>query len=154
MNKILIAILIFGAAGLAYYFIGGSKNDLPFEVGVVEEADVELIEQALKETNKRTVYASCNAIASSSNCIDYIGSMWRDNDMARLNCSEVGTFSENACPYSIFGGCQMGSDSVMEMIAWVYEEGPGGYNDESIVYASMACNNLPNSRWVTPEELL
>ena len=154
MNKVLIAILIFGAAGLAYYFIGGNKNDLPFELDVVEETDVELVEQALKETNKRTVYASCNAITSSSNCIDYVGSMWQDNDMARLNCSEVGTFSENACPYSIFGGCQMSGDSVMEMITWAYQEGPGGYNDDSVVYARMACNALPSARWLMPEELL
>ena len=154
MNKVLIAILIFGAAGLVYYFIAGNRGDMPFETDTVEEVDVDLVREALKETDTRTVYGSCNAIAESSNCIDYVGSMWADNDMGKLNCSEVGIFSGNACPYSGLGGCQVNGGSVMEMIAWVYEEGPGGYNSESAVYAGMACDNTPSSRWVVPEDLL
>ena len=154
MNKVLIAILIFGAAGLVYYFIGGNRGNMPLETDIAEEVDADLVKEALKETGTRTVYGSCNAIADSSNCIDYVGSMWADNDMGKLNCSEVGIFSENACPYSELGGCQMGGESVLEMIAWVYREGPGGYDEESVVYASMTCNNSPDGKWVTPEGLI
>jgi len=158
MNKVLIVILVFGAAGLVYYLVGGGiRKDIPngiVDKGIIEEVDIDLVEEGLRETGKRTVYGSCNAISVSSNCIDYVGSMWKDNDMGKLNCSDVGVFSENACPYSSFGGCQTNGESVMEMIAWVYAEGPGGYTDESVVYASMACNNTPKGRWVTPEELL
>ena len=154
MKKLLIVILVFGAAGLMYYFLQGNKGNIPFETDSVEEVDVDLIKEGLKEEGKRTVYGSCNAIETSSNCIDYVGSMWEDNDMGKLNCNDVGIFSTDACPYSVFGGCQMSGDSVMEMIAWVYQEGPGGYNNESVTYATMSCNALPDARWVTPEELL
>ena len=158
MNKVLVVVLVFGAAGLVYYLIGGGmrKDITSGTIGndIIEEVDTDLVEEGLKETGKRTVYGSCNAISTSSNCIDYVGSMWKDNDMGKLNCSDVGVFSENACPYSSFGGCQTGGGSVMEMIAWVYPEGPGGYTEESVVYAGMACNSAPNGRWVTPDELL
>ena len=155
MYKVLIAILIFGAAGLTFYLVGGNKSIIPFEENIItEDVDVDLVRKALEETGKRTVYGSCNAIEDSSNCIDYVGSMWKDNDMGKLNCSDVGIFSENACPYSKFGGCQMNGESVMEMISWVYEEGPGGYNEESVIYSRMSCEALPNARWVTPEQLL
>jgi hypothetical protein len=154
MNKVLLVILVLGAAGLAYYLIGGNTGDLSFEADTVEEVDLDLVEEALKETGKRTVYGSCNVIATGSNCIDYIGSMWNDNDLGKLSCVDVGTFSKNACPYSVFGGCQTNAGTVMEIIDWVYEEGPGDYNEESVPYAMMACNSMPNSVWITPEALL
>jgi hypothetical protein len=154
MNKILIVILIFGAAGLAYYFISGNKENVSFDAEIIEEVDIDQVEEGLKETGQRTVYGSCNAITDSSSCIDYVGSIWNDNDMGKLNCSDVGIFSKNACPYSEFGGCQTSGGSIMEMIIWAYEEGLGGYDEESVSYARMSCNSLPNARWVTPEELL
>lgn len=154
MNKVLIVILVLGAGALLYYFIAGNTGILPSGVEVDENVDMEMVEEGLKETGKRTVYGSCNDIANSSNCIDYVGSMWKDNDSAKLNCGEGRNFSTNSCPYSEFGGCQMNDGSVMESIAWVYEEGPGEYTAESVQYAAMACNNLPNAKWVTPEDLL
>lgn len=150
MNKVLIVILILGAGALAYYLLAG-KTDLFLSNENINE---ELVEEALKETDKRTVYGSCNDIPNSSNCIDYVGSMWADNDSAELNCGEGRTYSTNACPYSEFGGCQMNGESVMESIAWVYEEGAGGYTQEAVSDAAMACNSLPNGKWVTPENLL
>jgi len=157
MKKVLIIILILGAAGFTYYLIAGNKGeDIPFEEGIIEDTGIDpnQVKESLKETGKRTVYGSCNAIANGSTCIDYIGSMWQENDMARLNCSDAGVFSENACPYSKFGGCQMNGGSVMEIITWAYEEGPGGYNNESVPYARMSCDSLPEAQWITPEELL
>ncbi len=35
-----------------------------------------------------------------------------------------------------------------------YEEGAGGYTQEAVSDAAMACNSLPNGKWVTPENLL
>lgn len=154
MNKILTVILVLGAGALLYYFISGKTNVLPPGVEVDENIDLEQVEEGLRETGKRTVYGSCNDIANSSNCIDYVGSMWKDNNSAELNCGEGRTFSANACPYSEFGGCQMNGGSVMESIAWVYREGPGGYTEESVPYAVMSCNSMPNAKWVSPEDLL
>jgi hypothetical protein len=154
MNKVLIVILVLGTGALLYYFLAGRTNTLPPEIQVDENTDLEQVSDALKETGKRTVYASCNDIANSSNCIDYVGSMWNENNSAKLNCGEERTFSTNACPYSEYGGCQMGGDSVMEFISWVYKEGQGGYNEESVQYAVMACNSMPNAKWVTPDSLL
>lgn len=154
MYKVLAVILIFGAAGFAYYLIGGDSSGLPSDNATVESEDVDTIKEALKETGKRTVYGSCNAIQTGSNCVDYVGSMWNDNNMAQLNCSDAGTFSTYACPYSDFGGCQTHGGTVMEIIAWVYKEGPGEYNEESVPYARASCNSLPNAKWVTPSDLL
>lgn len=154
MNKVLMVILVLGAGALLYYLIAGNTGILPPGVEVDEDTNVELVEEGLKETGKRTVYGSCHDIANSSNCIDYVGSMWKDNDSAKLNCGEGRNFSTNACPYSEFGGCQMNGGSVMESIAWVYREGPGEYTEESVSYAATACNSLPNAKWVTPEDLL
>jgi hypothetical protein len=154
MNKVLIVILVLGAGALLYYFLEGKDNLFPKEVQVEEDVDLEEVTEALKEEGKRTVYGSCNDIPNSSNCIDYIGSMWAEENSAQLNCGEGRNFSTNACPYSEFGGCQMNGDSVMEYISWVYEEGPGEYNTESVSYAIMSCNSLPNAKWVTPDSLL
>ncbi len=154
MNKVLIVILVLGSAALLYYFLEGKLDFLAPGIEIDEDIDLESVEEALKETDKRTVYGSCNDIPNSSNCIDYIGSMWADNDSAELNCGEGRTYSTNACPYSEFGGCQMNGGSVMESIAWVYEEGAGGYTQETVSDAAMACNSLPNGKWVTPENLL
>lgn len=149
-----MVILVLGAGALLYYFLSGNTNLLPPGAEIDENVDAELVEEGLKETGKRTVYGSCNDIPNSSNCIDYIGSMWKDNNSAELNCGEGRNFSKNACPYSEFGGCQMNGGSVMESIAWVYEEGPGEYTQESVQYAAASCNSMPNAKWVTPDELL
>ncbi|MDD3679276.1 MAG: hypothetical protein PHX72_00215 [Candidatus Shapirobacteria bacterium] len=154
MNKVLMVILVLGAGALLYYFLAGRTDVLPPGVKIDENIDLEQVEEGLKETGKRTVYGSCNDIVNSSNCIDYVGSMWKDNNSAELNCGEGRNFSKNACPYSEFGGCQMNGGSVMELIAWVYEEGPGDYTIETVPDAAMACNGLPNAKWVTPESVL
>ena len=154
MTKVLCVILVLGAGALVYYFLAGRTDNLAPGAEIDESADLALVEEGLRETGKRTVYGSCNDIANSSNCIDYVGSMWKDDDSARLNCGEGRNFSLNACPYSEFGGCQINGGLVMESIAWVYREGPGEYTEESVPYAVMACESAPNAKWVTPEELL
>ncbi|MDD4381832.1 MAG: hypothetical protein PHE21_00595 [Candidatus Dojkabacteria bacterium] len=154
MKKVLIVLLVLGAGALLYYFLAGKIDFLGPGFNIDEDIDLQQTTDALKEEGKRTVYASCNDIPNSSNCIDYIGSMWKDDNSAQLNCGEGRNFSLNACPYSEFGGCQMNGNSVMEFIAWVYEEGPGEYTFESIPDAMAACNSMPNAKWVTVESLL
>jgi hypothetical protein len=154
MNKILIVLLVLGAGALVLYLVGGDRGSLPPEVQVPGDVSVDEVGEALKETNSPTVYGSCNIIAEKSSCIDYVGSMWKDNNMAELNCKDVGTFSKNTCPYSEFGGCQTNAGTVMDMIMWAYKEGPGEYTYESIPYAKMACEAVPNAHWVTPSDLL
>ena len=152
MNKIIIAILVLGVAGIAIYFLFGRGDRLP--EGFQGDITAEEVEQALQDENPRTVHGSCNAIATASNCIDYVGSMWGDNNMAELNCEGAGTFSKNTCPYPEFGGCQIAGGTVMETIAWVYKEGPGEYTEESVPYARGACDANPVSNWVMPDDFL
>ena len=154
MNKVLLIILVLGLSALLLYFLREKIDFLSPDMEIDENIDIESIDEQLKETGNATVYGSCKDIANSSNCIDYIGSMWSENNSAQLNCGEGRNFSNNACPYSEFGGCQMNGDSVMEFISWVYEEGPGEYTNESDLDAAAACNSMPNAKWVTPESLL
>ena len=153
MNKLLLVILIFGGAGLAFYLFGGNAGDLP-ENMPEDGVNLEEIGEALEETGERTIYGSCNAISRGSNCIDYVGSVWQDNNMAELNCENAGTFSKNTCPYSEFGGCQISGGTIMEIVTWAYREGPGGYTDESVPYAKVVCNENPMGRWILSEDQL
>lgn len=149
MNKLLIAVLILGVGGLAVYLLAGNTSLLP--KNLQSDVSYEEAKEAIKEDGKRTIYGSCNAIDKASNCIDYVGSIWGDNNMAELNCEGVGIFSKNTCPYSEYGGCQSGFGTVMETIAWAYKEGGGGYDDESIIYARKACDAIPSANWTMPE---
>ncbi len=154
MNKLLLVILVLGASALIYYVVAGNSSILPPEAEIDETIDYEMVKEGLQEQGRRTVYGSCNDIPNSSNCIDYVGSMWKDNNSAELNCGEDRNFSTNACPYSQLGGCQANGGTVMEIIAWVYEEGPGQYTEEAVADAAKACNSIPNGKWVTPESFL
>jgi len=107
-------------------------------------------------TGRKTVKASCNVIGASSSCVDYTGAYWENAEYAKLNCEGMGdvaerVFSTNACPYTDYGGCKSGAGTLMEMIIWAYPEGGGGYNDENIQYAAMACNATGVSAWTTPD---
>ena len=152
MNKYLVAALIFGGAAVAAYFIWGTSATVPEEAGTDPTVAEEDMVEALKD-DAEGVYGSCNAIASDSTCIDYIGSIWRDNNMAELNCEGSGTFSRDPCPYPDYGGCRMNAGTIMEMVMWAYKEG-GQYPDDSIQYAIAACNAQPVGKWVTPEDML
>ncbi len=115
MNKVLIVILILGAGALAYYLLAG-KTDLFLSNENINE---ELVEEALKETDKRTVYGSCNDILTQVTALTMLALCGQILILAELNCGEGRTYSTNACPYSEFGGCQMNGESVMESIACI-----------------------------------
>lgn len=154
MSKLLAVILIFGAGALVYFWLGGSTEGVP-EGLVDDDVSIEDVEQALQDDGPRKFRASCNAIAEKSSCVDYIGSMWDDEDLAAHNCRGVGTYSEEVtCPYAEFGGCRTGAGTVTEMVIWAYREGPGGYDEESVPYAAAACNANPMAQWIMPEALL
>jgi hypothetical protein len=155
MNKFIIALLVFGASAIALYYIFGTDTEqmtyLPEDMQqdvLVEDASLEDVERALEEDGPRTVYGSCNAIAESSTCIEYIGSVWGEDNSGKLNCSDAGVFSENPCPQPSLGGCQTGGGTVTEMIAWMYKEGGGEIDAESIPYAEMACEANPLGNWL------
>ncbi|MDP1760416.1 MAG: hypothetical protein Q8L01_03165, partial [Candidatus Woesebacteria bacterium] len=98
------------------------------------------------------VRGSCNIIESSSTCVDYIGSIWTEQQM-KLNCQGVGAFSLDACPYPDFGGCANTPETISENIIWFYPYGGEAFTAEEIVYAQMACNALDISKWTTPDAL-
>jgi len=151
MQKFLVVLLVLGVGALTVYLLKGKTEQLP--ENLQDDTSIETIEEALKEDGKRTVYGSCNAIATASNCIDYVGSIWAENNMAELNCEGAGVFSKNTCPYSEFGGCQTSAGTIMEIVAWTYREGPGGYDEESLPYAKGACDANPVANWTMPDDV-
>lgn len=153
MNKIFIALLMFGAGAIGYYVLQGRDEMLPEDL-VEGDVSLEEVTQALQDESDGKVKGSCNDIAESSTCVEYRGSMWADYDSAELNCRGVGVFSKDGCPYSEFGGCRTGAGSVMETVMWMYREGGGGFDDESIRYARAACVANPLGSWVMPEDFL
>ena len=153
MNKVLVVILVLGAGALVYFLLAGNDDDLP-ESLQVENVTYDEVVEAFEDTGKQTVHGSCNAVAKGSNCIDYVGSVWSDNDMAQLNCEGGGVYSENTCPYSDFGGCQISGGSTMEIVAWTYREGGGGYDEESLPHVKRACDANPMGKWVSSDEQL
>ncbi len=154
MNKILIALLVFGGGALVYYVLSGNTESLPAELQVEEDVSLEEVAEALEDTGPRKTYGSCNVIAESSTCVDYVGSMWAEDNSAELNCADSGTFSRNTCPYSTYGGCQTSGGSVMEMIVWMYPEGGGEIDPEAVPYARAACEANPIGKWVMPDDFL
>lgn len=90
---------------------------------------------------------SCNAIAEGSTCLEYVGSMWTEQQM-RLNCSDSGTFSLEACPDDMAGGCNVGAGTISDMISWFYYRGDGEITPESLFSAQQVCNMNPMGKWI------
>ncbi len=93
-------------------------------------------------------YQSCDAIDSSSTCLEYVGSFWTKQQM-ELNCSDSGIFSTKPCTEGMKGGCNVGAGTMTDMVTWFYLTGGGEINEESMKYAALACNANPLGRWVT-----
>jgi hypothetical protein len=138
-------------ASLALILTGCRGNDaLPPDKQVDYENDVRpLIEE--KEGQKKS-RGSCNAIGFGSQCIDYVGSMWTDEQM-KLNCQGEGrSFSKDACPYPENGGCNMGADTITEIVAWNYPYGGDPVTGGDLESAVGACNLTVGSKWVKPDD--
>lgn len=90
---------------------------------------------------------SCDAIESSSVCIEYYGSFWNEQEM-RLHCEGSGQFSVNSCSNDMFGGCNTGLGTQADMVTWMYLRGNGEITPESAKYAKMACDATLASEWI------
>ncbi|MBU0661017.1 hypothetical protein KKG22_02435 [Patescibacteria group bacterium] len=113
------------------------------QMGIVDD----LIKAEGDKLSGKNIKGSCNAIAESSTCIDYYGSFWT-GDSARLNCSDSGTFSKDACPQDSYGGCNTGEGTQADMVVWMYPYGGGEIEAEGIKYAKMACDATLASSWI------
>ena len=115
------------------------------------EDDVQPLIEEVNET--RRVRGSCNVIAASSTCIDYVGSFWSEQQM-KLNCGQVGEFSTNTCPYTELGGCQMTGGTAVEVVTWSYDHGGQSISAEEAVYQAKACNALATGNWIHADDQL
>ena len=130
--------------------VGFGCSDMPKDQQVDYEEDIKpLIEE--KSTGK--VRGSCNMIDKGSKCLDYIGSLWTEQQM-RLNCQGGGDFSLNACPYAELGGCRNAKDTITENIIWTYNYGGEPSTPESLPYERGACDILEISEWTYPADML
>ena len=146
---IFITLLIVGAGATGYLFLrtGNTPDEQVIDTYAIEE-ELDAVEELIQEEDASGIAGSCNAIADSSTCIEYSGSLYKSNNMAGLNCSDAGTFSHDPCPSTRYGGCQTGSGTNVEMTAYMYPEGGGEIDDESIGYARMACEANGLGVWV------
>jgi len=138
--------------GLSLVVVLAGCEGVSEDQAVDYEDDVKpLIEE---KTNSAKSRGSCNLIAGGSTCLDYVGSLWTEQQM-KLNCGDPrGTFSLDACPYSEVGGCRTGAGTIAETIIWSYDYGGEPITPEVKPYSMGACNVLPVADWVTPESLL
>ncbi|HBR80770.1 MAG: hypothetical protein UX09_C0040G0007 [Candidatus Uhrbacteria bacterium GW2011_GWE2_45_35] len=127
----------------------GCSDDLPENQQIDYEEDVKPL---IEENTAHKVRGSCNMIDSESHCLDYIGSIWTEQQI-QLNCENVGIFSLNTCPYSENGGCLSGRDTMVEAVIWSYPYGGQPITGEELKYESMACDALAAAEWVTPDGL-
>ena len=135
-----------------FLLTGAGCDGMPADQQVYyEEGVAPLIEEV---DGKYKVRGSCNVISEKSTCVDYVGSFWDEPEQKKLNCKGVGIYSDNTCPYSDHGGCQMGGGTFTEVITWHYGEGGQAFTAEDIIYASGACNALPIGNWVGPDHFL
>ncbi len=108
---------------------------------------VELDELKDKKSDGSAARGSCNAVSAASTCIEYIGSIWSDQQM-RLNCEGSGIFSKSPCPEGMKGGCNIGEGIPSDMVTWFYLEGDGEITEASLKNAKGACENTPLSKWL------
>ncbi len=104
-----------------------------------------------EEINEQTkTMKSCNAIAESSTCIDYVGSFWSEIQK-KYHCQEAGTLSPESCEGGNIGGCQIGGGSPSDMIVWMYPYGGEPILTESAKTAKTGCNLNPMGNWVNAQ---
>jgi hypothetical protein len=97
------------------------------------------------------VLGSCNLVADTSTCVDYIGSYFKDYKNIALHCSDSrGTPSKDACPYPDFGGCRNGAGTDVENIIWAYATGGGEFDAETAGYFQKSCEAV-GSLWTMPQ---
>ena len=93
---------------------------------------------------------SCNAIAKSSTCIEYIGSFWSEIQK-KYHCQEVGTLSSEPCESGNIGGCEIGGGGPTGLIIWMYPYGGDPVPAESAKTAKPGCDMNPMGRWLSAQ---
>jgi hypothetical protein len=116
-----------------------------------QQADMDLVDELTElEGRKKTGEAargSCDAIAESSTCLEYVGDFWTVDQM-RNNCADSGVFSTKPCPTGSAGGCNLGNGTISDMITWFYLSGGGGITESSLKSAQQVCDMNPMGRWI------
>lgn len=103
----------------------------------------------LTEELRAKVKGSCNAIASVSTCVDYVGSYFATWKNIELHCSgSAGVVSKKPCPSSAFGGCRAGVGTSNENIVWVYGTGGEPFSAEEAGYFKKSCTAVPGTAWI------
>ncbi len=139
LSTLLFAILLTAA---------GCTEDMPDGEGV----EYDEVKELIAEDGDVKVRGSCNVINDSSSCVDFIGSIFTEERM-KLSCEGAGEFSFNSCPYSELGGCQGTGGTITESIIWSYGYGGQPISVEEAGYQAKACNAIPGTKWVTPDEV-
>jgi len=125
--------------------MGDIDAEQEHEANMADDGDSDVDDVKTPEEERRG--GSCNAIAKTSTCIDYIGSFWTETQM-RYSCSYSGTFSFDLCETGSIGGCNIGKGSFNDMIIWMYPYGGSPIAADTAKSAKPACDMNPMGTWV------
>ncbi|MBT3816860.1 MAG: hypothetical protein HOE80_04715 [Candidatus Magasanikbacteria bacterium] len=89
---------------------------------------------------------SCNLIAKTSTCLEYVGQFWTEEQMG-YNCYE-GTLSFDPCEHGEIGGCDIGKNSMTEMVIWMYPYGASPISAKDAEAAKPTCDINPMGTWI------
>jgi len=126
------------------------STDLEHENNMLDEGgvDPEIIEDNSRDEEEERRGGSCNAIAKTSTCIDYVGSFWTETQM-KYSCSYSGIFSFEPCEAGSIGGCNVGKGSFNDMIIWMYPYGGSPIANDTVKSAKPACDMNPMGNWLS-----
>lgn len=142
-NKVffgLVVVMLFILVGC-----GGQKN-------ISSEGNVsDNTAQSVATTGNNNVKSkgSCNSINVSSQCVDYVGSVWT-GQTREMHCGngQSGELSSNACPVSQNGGCRTGADTESEAIIWSYPYGGSPVTGDLLTTTKKTCEMVSGSKWI------
>ena len=89
---------------------------------------------------------SCDLIAKTSTCLEYVGQFWTEEQMG-YNCYE-GTLSFEPCERGEIGGCDIGENSMTEMVIWMYPYGASPITAKDAQAAKPTCDMNPMGTWI------
>jgi hypothetical protein len=133
-----------------------TPEELPTVVVTLEpetnEGDDETLQADPTAEEVIDIYApkgSCLAIVVASLCTEYYGSYWTPETM-KYHCASA-TYLPEPCIRPTVGGCQMNTDTQLEMIIWYYDFGYDPFTPDVIPYAAAACE-ASGGAWLPPSE--
>jgi len=121
------------------------KTSSSTEPAIDEKAN----EQAATENFSGTSSTkTCNSVNDNSICIEYIGSIWTDDQM-KSSCKNLGKLSNDPCPSNVAGGCKIGAGTKGEMVNWFYLGGKAQVTVDSLKVSERVCKLNPKGKWIT-----